>query len=237
MSFKNSFNEYESLKNGGFKAKLEYFWDYYKVHTFAAIAIIVVVFAFIAGNLTEKDTVFYAAMVHCSVVSEEATTAFREDFIAYAGIDRNKHVVQINRNPSQLTLTMATAQVDVMISDSGSFSEEAAMNTFYDLREVLTEEQLIKYEPYFYYADQTVLDARKEIPLDGNLENAYPEMADPRKPEEMEQPVPVGLFVTDCSILTNTYDFGNDSMALGVVGNAQHLENTLKFIDYLWKNP
>jgi len=235
MSFTKNSKQYESLKNAGFKAKLGYFWDYYKVHTFAAICLVIFLVTMIYGNLTKKDTVFYAALVHCSDVSEEATSAFRENFIAYSGIDLNKHEIQLNSNPSQLMLSMATAQVDVIVSGSEEFSEEAALNTFYDLREIMTEEQLAKYEPYFYYADQTVLDARKNLPETDDFATSYPPMPDPSKPEEMEEPVPVGLFVTDCTVLSEAYDFGNDYVAIGVVGNAPHIENALKFIDYLFE--
>lgn len=235
MPFTKNFKQHESLKNAGFKAKLGYFWDYYKVHTFVAIGLIIFLVTMISGNLTKKDTVFYAAMVYCSEISEEAASAFRENYIEYAGIDLNKHEVQVVSNPSKLTLTMAAAQVDVVVSGPEYFSEEAGLNTFYDLRDIMTEEQLTKYEPYFYYADQAVIDARKKLPESDDLENAYPDMLDPRKPEEMEQPVPVGLFVTDCTAITDTYNFGNDDIAIGVVGNAPHIENALKFIDYLFE--
>lgn len=235
MPFTKNFKQQESLKNKGFKAKFGYFWDYYKVHTFVGICLVIFLITMISGNLTKKDTVFYAALVHCSEVSEEAVSAFRENYITYSGIDLNKHEIQVVSNPSQLMLSMATAQVDVIVSGSEGFTEEAALNTFYDLRDIMTEKQLAKYEPYFYYADQTVLDARKNLPESDDFENSYPEMPDPSKPEEMEQPVPVGLFVTDCTVLTEAYNFGDDYVAIGVVGNAPHIENALKFIDCLFK--
>lgn len=236
MSFPKNSNQPESLKNADFKAKLGYFWDYYKVHTFVAIGLIIFLVTMISGNLSKKDTVFYAAMAYCSEISEEAVSAFEENYIEYAGIDLNKHEIQLVSNPNQLMLFMATAQVDVIVSGPEYFSEEAGLNTFYDLRDIMTEEQLAKYEPYFYYADQVVLDARKNLPESDDIENAYPEMPDPRKPEEMEQPVPVGLFVTDCTAITETYNFGSEDIAIGVVGNAPHIENALKYIDYLFNS-
>jgi len=163
MPFTNNFNQHESLKNAGFKAKLGYFWDYYKVHTFVAIGLIIFLVTMICGNLTKKDTVFYAAMEYCSDVSEEAVSAFRQNYIEYAGIDLNKHEVQVVSNPGQLMLNMAVAQVDVIVSGPEYFAEEAGLNSFYDLRDIMTEEQLARYEPYFYYADQTVIDARKNF--------------------------------------------------------------------------
>lgn len=235
MSFRKNYKQSESLKTPGFKAKLGSFLNYYKVHIFIIMGILIFPIAMICANFTQKDTVFCAALVHCSEVSDEATSAFQENYIAHAGIDPNKHEVQINCNPSQLMIRMAAAQVDVMVSGSERFAEEAALSTFYDLRDIMTEEQLAKYEPYFYYADQTVLDARKELPESDDLEKAYPAMPDPGKPEEMEQPIPIGLFVTDCTVLTEAYYFDNDNVAIGIVGNAPNIEKALEFIDYLFQ--
>lgn len=235
MSFAKNFKQYETLRNAGFKAKLDYWWDYYKVHTFVAIGLFIFLVIMIYGNITRKDTIFYAAMVHCSDVSEEAVYDFRENYIVYAGIDVNKNEIQVVSNPDQLILNMAAAQVDVVVSDFETFSYDVNQNFFYDLREIMSEEQLVKYEPYFYYVDQTILDAEKNFSDSDDIENVYLEMPDPSNPEEMGQPVPVGLFVTDCTVITETYNFGNEYIVIGVVGNAPHVENALKYIDYLFE--
>lgn len=235
MSFAKNLKQYETLRNARFRAKLDYLWDYYKIHTFVAIGLLICLVIMIYGNITRKDTIFYAAMVHCSDVSEEAVYDFREKYIAYAGIDVNRHEIQVVSNPDQLMLNMVAAQVDVVVSDSETFSYDVNQNVFYDLREIMSEEQLVKYEPYFYYVDQTILDAEKNLSDSDDIENAYLKMPDPSKPEEMEQPVPVGLFVTDCTAINEAYNFGNDYIIIGVVGNAPHVESALKYIDYLFE--
>lgn len=242
--------ERETIKNADFKAKLKYFWDYYKLHTIIGASIVFFLVTMIYDVVTTKETAFFAAMVNSTAISPEDINAFQEDYMAYAQIDPNEYMVQtdaslmstatpkseLEMNAAQkLMIYTSAGQVDVMVCGADSFPHQASQGNFLDLREILTEEQLAKYEPYFCYADQAVIDARNEIPTSGDFENAYPEMPDPRKPEEMENPIPVALLVTDCTKLTDTFYFEGDYIAAGVVANTTHPENAVKFLDFLFE--
>jgi len=242
--------ERERIKNADLKTKLNYFWEYYKLHTIAVISCVAFLSLLIYSMVTSKDYAFFAAMVNSVAVSEEDIAAFKENYVNYAEIDLKEYEVQIDSslistdNPkSQLEMNASqklmaytsVGQVDVIVSGEDAFPYHASQGNFYDLREILTPEQLAKYEPYFYYVDQVVLDARNEMPTTGDFTTAYPDMPDPRKPEEMEQPIPVALFVTDRTALTETYFFEGDYVAVGVVANSSHLENAIKFIDFLFE--
>lgn len=242
--------ERESLKNADFKTKWNYFWDYYKLHTIIGAAILIFLVTMTYSVVTSKDYAFFAAMVNSTAVVPEDISAFKEDYMAYAQIDPSEYEVQIDntlmykktpkseleKNASQRLMVYTSAgQIDAMVCGSDSFTHHASQGIFYDLREILTEEQLAKYEPYFCYVDQAVIDARNEVPMTGELDEVYPESGDPRKPEEMENPIPVALFVTDCKKLTDTYYFEGDYIAVGVVANTTRLENAVKFIDFLFE--
>lgn len=242
--------EREALKNADFKTKLKYFWDYYKLHTIIGTCIVIFVVTMTYSVVTTKDYAFFAAMVNSTAVVPEDIAAFKEDYMAYAQIDPDEYEVQMDNtlmykktptselevNASQrLMIYTSAGQLDAMVCGSDSFPHQASQGIFYDLREILTEEQLAKYEPYFCYVDQAIIDARNEIPTTGELDEIYPEAGDPRKPEEMENPIPVALFVTDCKKLTDTYYFEGDYIAVGVVANTTRLENAVKFIDFLFE--
>lgn len=242
--------EREALKNADFKTKWNYFWDYYKLHTIIGSAILIFIVTMAYSILTTKDYAFYAAMVNSTAVVTEDITTFKEDYMTYAQIDPDEYEVQMDyslmykKNPKseleknaseKLLIYTSAGQIDAMVCGADSFPHQAAQGNFYDLREILTEEQLEKYEPYFCYVDQAILDARNEVPISGELNEVYPEAGDPRKPEEMENPIPVGLLVTDCTKLTDTYYFEGDYIAVGVVANTTHLENALKFIEFLFE--
>ena len=71
------------------KEKLAYFWDYYKIHTIVAIAVIVFVIAFINSYRSNKPIAFYAVMLNADSYGDNAAFAntWSEGFMEYAGID------------------------------------------------------------------------------------------------------------------------------------------------------
>ena len=54
----------------------------------------------------------------------------------------------------------------------------------------------------------------------------------------MRQPVPVGIYVTDCPALTDRFAFsnGDSGLILSVVANTTRPEMASKYIDYLMKD-
>lgn len=240
----------EKIKNGSFKDKAKYFFDYYKVHVIVAVFAIVMVTTFIHDIVSQKDDAFYALMLNSILVDTEYIDAFHDSFVEYSGVDINEYDVMIDNsinfsdNPvdeitmsasQRLVALTASDSVDVMVGDSTIFPEQANQGMFCDLREILTEEQIAKYEPYFYYVDEAYIEYVDEAldSYDPNIVLSDP--IDPTKPEEMEQPVPVGIFVTDSETLKNAYPFVGDYVAIGVMINAPHVDVSLDFIDFLFE--
>ena len=241
--------EREKIKNGSFKDKINYFWCYYKFHTIVVICAIGLLALLIHDVVTQKDTAFFAAMLNSVSLDEDSTAAFREDFVEYTGIDLNQYEVlfdntmtlddssasELATSSSQRLLVYTSAgEIDVIVGGEDIFPDEANQGMFYDLREILTEEQIARYEPYFYYVDQAYLDLMdSDETYDINF--VPPEAPDPNKPEEMENPIPVGIFVTDCDKLTDVYYFSGDYAAVGVMINSTHVETAIQFIEYLFE--
>ncbi len=243
--------EREAMKNASFKEKLKYFWYYYKFHTIAVIAVMILVVTLVYDIATQKDTAFFGVMLNSAYVNEEAMSTFQESFVEYAEIDSETYDVQfdhtinlsesaiseVNASSSQrLLVYTSSAEIDVMVGGADVFPEQANQGMFYDLRDILTEEQIAKYESRFFYVDQAYIDLLDEIyDSSTTTEIELPEAPEPTKPQEMEQPIPVGIFVTDCEKLTDAYFFVGDYCVVGVMGNAPHLENAITFIDYLFE--
>lgn len=242
--------EREKIKNGSLQDKAKYFWCYYKYHTIAALCAIGLIILLIHDMVTQKDSAFFAALLNCvSLGGEDVTTPFIEDFTEYAGIDLNEYQVTVDStmdlstdaanelatSSSQRLLVYTSAgELDVIVGGEDVFPTQANQGMFYDLREILTEEQIARYESLFYYVDQAYIDL-----LDSDesydIDFVMPEAPDPDKPEEMEEPVPVGIYVTDCDRLTDVYYFSGDYAAIGVMINSSHVETSLQFIDYLFE--
>ena len=239
--------EREAIKHADFKTKAKYFWDYYKIHTIVAVSLVIFIVVLIHDIVTTKKDAIFIVPLNCLVESEEDVSAFGQSYAEYAGIDTGKYEVEIDYNinfeqnaleelqmsaPQRLMAYTATGALDVIIGGADIFPEQANQGMFGDLRDILSVEQLAKYEPYFYYVDMAVIDASYEIT---DPDATYPDMPDPDKPEDMEQPIPVGLFVTDCDILTDTFDFNGDYCAIGIMVDAPNVENSLKLLEYIFE--
>ena len=77
------------------------------------------------------------------------------------------------------------------------------------------------------------MDAKQEA-ID-NLEDFTQPYPDPTKPEEMAEPIPVGIFLDNASeAFKNNYVSSEDTLAIGFVINASDIENGQMYIDYIF---
>lgn len=238
--------EREAMKHGTPKQKLTYFWDYYKWPVIIGIIAVIVLASMIYEMATRKETAFYALMLNATERNYMGDTSGNTAaFAEYAGIDEEKYEImydtsiQIGTENSddydssqKLLVYIAAAELDVMVSDSDSLKKYAYQGQLYDLRNFLTEEQLEKYSDSFYYIDGAVAE-EIEAASDAYNFDYVPEYKDPRHPEEMEDPIPTGIFLSeDCSLLDDYYFRGED-IAVSVVVNTKRPDLTSEFIDFL----
>ena len=132
----------------------------------------------------------------------------------------------------KLMVYVAANELDSMITDFGSFQKYANSSLFYDLRDILTEEQIQTLEPYFYYVDREVVLAIEAANDDLNTDYT-PEYPDPLHPEEMQDPIPVGICLTGCTDLTDNYYFRGDGIVMGIYANAKHADTAVDLAEYL----
>lgn len=234
--------EREAIKHGTFKQKYQYFKDYYRMPLLITILAILFVGTLVYKFVTSKDYAFYAAMLNC--VPYEEYEWLNEEFADHAKIDLDRYRVVFDYNffytcnssdensvytTQKLDAYTAARQLDVMLGTGDEFAHFADSMLFMDLRTVLTEEQLQKYEPYLYYIDVARVnqeDAEISDPQD---------YANPRKPKEMEDPVPVAIYVDSCKKLETACFFRNadNGIALGIYVNSLHVDNAVALIEYL----
>ena len=238
--------EREAIKNGTKEQKIQYFKDYYRTPLIIALVAIFFIGSLIYTIATNKDSAFFA--VYLNGTSNANNQWFLEDYCEFAGISTSEYEVTADTSApfngtytdydtmhtvQKISTYVGAGQVDTILGTGESIAYYANSVLFWDLREFLTEEQITKYEPYFYYIDQAVIDDVQWV-TDGG-ESLHPTFADPQDPSAMEQPVPVGLYVQDSSKLTEAYTFkdAEDGIVLGVLLNTSHPENVQAFIDYL----
>lgn len=241
--------ERAALKDQGAKAKLAYFWDYYKWHVIISVIVIGCIISFASQLLRSKDYVMTAVMLNASQVAEDETV-LENDFMEYAGIDSGKEAVLFDTSiqtqsssdllgdvtytsNEKLMVYIAANQVDAMITDTASYQKYAYGSYMIDLTELLTDEELSAYEGDIYYADRAEVQRIEKASddLDDTYEPTYPE--DPYDPSTMEDPVPVGIRLDDNAILTENFYFRGDGIVFGFVAGGQYTENAVKLLTYL----
>lgn len=195
------------------KEKLAYFWDYYKIHTIAVIAVIAFVIAFVNSYRSSKTTAFYAVLLNADTYGDNAAaaSAWNEGFMEYAGIDPEAYQVNIDTsvslsagggdqyevaNRQKMMAMMHAGDIHAIVADTETFEGYARLEYFYDLNAAFSEEELAPYADLLYYTDGAAFDAETGDTLEemeAAQEAVYSMAIDHSDPSSMEKPVAVGI--------------------------------------------
>lgn len=195
------------------REKLAYFWDYYKVHTIAAVIVVVFVISFINSYRSNKPFAFYAILLNADTSGDHAVTAaaWDEAFMEYAGIDPEAYQVNIDTsvsisadggsqydvaNRQKMAAMMQAGDIHAIVADTETFEGYARLEYFYDLNTVFTKEELAPYADLLYYTDGAAFDEDTGDTLE-DMETAqeavYNSVIDHSDPSTMEKPAAVGI--------------------------------------------
>ncbi len=250
--------EREAIKHGTWKQKLEYFWDYYKIHTLVTAAVLIFVVSMIYNHITATEPVLDGIFLNAYSQKDSASTfTLMDDFAKAQKIDLKEYHVdsqqlahisvqeqQENANIDstaastantslQVIMTKTSAEVlDFIVGNHASMQEFAYGEYFIDLSEILSEEQYKQYEPYFLYIDMAVLERIREA---NNSMEKDSSISVPKStsPEDLEDPIPVLIDLSQCQKLMEAYGYEPKNLAIGVIANSKHQEMALNFVDYL----
>ena len=195
------------------KEKLAYFWDYYKVHTIAAVIVIVFVISFINAYRSSKPTAFYAVLINADTYGDNAAAAsfWNEGFMEYAGIDTETYQANIDTSISisadggdqyevasrqKMAAMMHAGDIHAIVADTETFEGYARLDYFYDLTAAFTAEELAPYADLLYYTEGAAFDADTGDTLEemeAAQEAVYNSVIDHSDPSAMEKPVAVGI--------------------------------------------
>lgn len=253
--------QHMKTKDMSLKGKLGYFWYYYKVHTLVAIVVIAFGSSWIYDVVTAKDHSFYGIMMNSSHLDGDALSSSFEE---YAGLDGEKYECYIDTlstlsYQSQSEYDLATYQktialvqskdLDVMVLDGQVFYNFSFNGMFTDLRYIFTDEELAEYEGRIYYIDYAkVREAEEEDAGNDEILAEYEERnaATPeemameaeshRHPEDMAEPVPVGIFLDDSPFVTKTGAYPQSVPVYGIVITSQRMDTAKSYLDYVWED-
>lgn len=244
--FEHIKKQHENIKSRPKKERWSYFWDYYKWHTLAIVLAIAILIQGVVSVVNRKETVFSGILLNCMIRIDDE--AFLQGFYDRVDINEKKQQVAFytdiiltdNNNKSDITAFqrimagIATKETDFIVGQKDNF-QLCAYNTsrmLMDLREFLDKDTLDKLSDRLYYIDGAVLN-KLSVPV-GELQDPNIKIPDPLKPEAMEDPIPVGIDVSDLEDFQSAYYFPDTTLYLGVIANTARPEMTRDFIDYLF---
>ena len=236
----------EYFKTAPFSKKIEFIWDYYKIHIIIALFLVIGVSYYVHHLVTAKDSVLSGMLLNIdSLEHEEDINKLKLDILKQLKVDTQKYELNFIDN---YTLTgdsasdYATQQavftqlgagfLDFTISPLEYMQNYAYQKCFYDLRNVLSAEQIKKYEPYFLYIDSEYIKEYEQQVLKSSEESPLV-LPDFTKPEDMKDPIPVFIDLSQCKTITDMYVADHESLVFSILGNASHIDNTLIFLDYI----
>lgn len=217
---------YKDLK--GFKKKAQYIWEYYHTLFFAVIiciALVVGVGTSVYENIKYKD-ILYCAVINNTLL-EEDSAALASDFGDYYGMDPESQKVTIDDTLSivysddnsasettyysteKLMALIAAKSIDCFITNQEVAEVYGSSATFYDLNTLLPD-------------DLKAALGDRLITLESR--------------EDEESPTVEGAYLLDISDteFTQKYGIRLKKTYLGVVINAQHPENAISFIRFIF---
>lgn len=259
----------DSLKGKGWKAKWQWFVDYELVKVLIIAAVVIMIVAVVYQSVTSVPYVFGVVFVNAAA-DEDQTEELEDDFAEYIELDQSQGELMIDLTESMsvgdsqdiydlytneaLIVKIAAEEIDVWVSDAYTFENYLSNDMFMDLRDILDEEQIEKYEDLFYYVDQPVLteeeeEAQEQAELEeaSNTENtvsseeAYASMELDSfvypDPSTMENPVPVGIVCNSAAYIEDHHNYDTYVCVMGVIANTEYPDVCSEFIEYLFENP
>ena len=256
----------KKLKGQGFKAHWDYFWEYYKIHTIVAVIAIIFVVTFISDIANKKPYALYAMFINNQGL--ETQDYLQKNFAAEAGIDTNTEAVLVDTASNYLSNSidsaavatsekimalLAAKELDVMVADDQVLYHYAAQETFMDLRDVLSADELKKLDEnnQIMYVDQGYIDylaseeysdyittgkydennkyAVMAAAYDENFEDIIPDKS------QMDDPIPAGIILDNSEALTACGAYTDKTPIAAIAVNTQRVDKAREFIEYLMK--
>ena len=237
-SWESKISNLKKMKDKPINEKLSYVFTYFKLPIVITLVALVFVSSMIYNSATKKDMALSLCCVNSYAVPG-AVQEYLENFAKEIGIDLKKYevfalegiyisetdTVTSYQSEQILMVQIASELLDLMVADQNIITGYAYQETFLDLSQVLTTEQLQKYGADLLYMDL----AWVEIISNLSFGEALPNLPNPTKPEEMEKPVPIALRIPENSALSQLcYPYGDGVIA--VAANTNNTENAVAFL-------
>ena len=237
--------QWKAMKDKPFKEKLSYFWDYYGIKTICILIAVAVVISFIVSIVTQKDSAYFG--VFFGATANASSSAFLEDFANAAQINTKNYDVTIQssldvRMDQQITnetleamqsfaAMVAASMVDNFAADKDLFLYYCYVGYATDLRTVFTAEQLAELAEHLHYVDGELLQEQENA--EEGLTFDYGQCPDSKKPELMQDPIPVGIDINAATeAFLESYSFASEETVIGICAGSARQDIAALFLQF-----
>ncbi len=247
MTIKEYYRQaYKEMKGKPAKEKWEYFWEYFKWQFLIGLLVLAMLTQGVVSCATRKTNTF--AGVFVTALYDANALGFLDDYYAYTDLDTKKQealfytnfLIKADNSSSDsnmlynIAAKIFTKEIDFIAGQPEPFEIFAYHTSVLlgDLREHMDEETLSCYAGRIYYIDGAV---RKQLETELGEERPKPEdFPDPKKPELMEDPIPVGIDISGLKMLDGRIYKPGAETYIGIVSNTQRPEKFMEFLNFLW---
>lgn len=223
------------------KEKLQYIWDYYKLHLTVLCILLYIIGYTIYGHFSHKDIVLYTALVNVTT-SEALTEELSIDFLRSQNINISKNELYLysnlyltdnEANPDhqysyasrmKILASIDAEQLDVVLMNKEAFDAFSQNGYLCNLEELLTSKDYNLYEKLSPY-----LISNTAILEDNSLDLYFDKSQDYQATTE-EYPMAFNL---SYSPIISAAGF-EDTVYLGVIANSPRKDSTISYIEYLF---
>ncbi len=182
---------------------------------------------------------------------EDAATTLATDFAELVGYGDTVYAVNFDTEYSYIPGSEENAEnnykatekiisqveeelLDFVAGPIDSMSDIAHNAMFAELTTYLSQEQFMLIEPYLLYVDNAVMEELEEA-FENKEDTSKIKLPDPKKPEEMQEPIAVMIDMSSCEKFAAIYGNSDETIAIGLITSAPNKDMLIKFIDYLMK--
>lgn len=217
--------EWKKMCQKPLKQRLAYFWDYYKWYAIVAAVLLAAVAVYVGGLLSEAEDSVYGLMLNnCNILNQQRNEQLAQDMASEfrQELGRSEKELELtldvshsydpdngyygNYDTLQLILNYSMGgMLDFVVADEASMLDLAYAGYFRNLKDLFSEKELEQYSGQLLYVDMAVILKENE-----SMEAGGSDYPDPRKPEDMEEPVPVFVDVSASDKIGRLYREGKN---------------------------
>lgn len=232
--------QWRALKGKPLPDKLKYIFTYYWVAILGVIFVIIFAASWISTALSQKESALCGYLLN-STTNENYTGNLAQEFMEHQQIDSDKYDFKLFADTAysdtelsdtnmavmeSIVVKIYARELDFIVVD---YKNYPALTAYYtDLRKVLEDKDLEKWQNHFVYVER---EALTQLTDDNPDTVQIPEYH--LSSEGLDDPVPLGIRLpADCRLM-QAYLFPKGDVILGIPSSYTNLENLTAFLDYI----